>query len=387
MADSSAQDRTEAPTARKLSKAREEGQVARSVELPAAAIMISSTLLLVLMGGWIVHRLMSVFAAGFVFDRKTLDKPLLLPTQFAEALLSALLTVLPLVALTMVMAIIASGMTGGYLFTLKAVAPKASKLSVIQGFKRIFGTKALVETAKAILKFSLVAGVLWWALVSHMDQLALFGRMDLEPALAGAGGLITRLALLLSLTLVVIAMIDVPYQKYTFLKGLRMSKQEVKDELKDIEGRPEVKAHIRRRQREMANARMIQRVKDADVVITNPEHFAVALEYDPSGSGAPVLVAKGSDFMAAQIRGEAKTHGVHLFEAPELARALYFTTEQDQPIPEPLYHAVAQVIAYVFSLEAATPGRPGMAKPSPKVPQAMRFDAEGRPLAAAGAAT
>jgi flagellar biosynthesis protein FlhB len=380
MAENSAQERTEEPTARKLRKAREDGQVARSIELPAAAILISCFLLLVTVGGWMATRLAGVFASGFVFDRKTLAQPLMLPTVFGEQLLGAFVLIMPLVVLTMVVAVIASGLTGGYLFALKAVAPKASKLSLVQGFKRIFGTKALVELGKALLKFSLVAGVLWWSIVANMDELVQFGRMGLEPALAGAGQLIARSALFVALSLALIAMIDVPWQKHEFKKRMRMSKQEIKDEMKDVEGRPEVKAQIRRRQREMSNARMIQRVKDADVVITNPEHFAVALSYDPSGSSAPILVAKGSDFMAAQIRGEAGKHGIHLFAAPELARALYFTTEQDQQVPEALYHAVAQVIAYVFSLEAAQPGQAGMARPQPKVPMAMLFDADGRPL-------
>jgi flagellar biosynthetic protein FlhB len=157
-----------------------------------------------------------------------------------------------------------------------------------------------------------------------------------------------------------------------------MTKQEVKDEMKDMEGRPEVKQQIRRRQREMANNRMIQKVKDADVIITNPEHFAVALSYDPTGDGAPVLLAKGSDHMAARIREEAQKHGVEMFAAPPLARALYFSTEVDHPVPEALYLAVAQVIAYVFSLADVTPGIAPMSKPQPKVPSSMLFDADGK---------
>ena len=159
---------------------------------------------------------------------------------------------------------------------------------------------------------------------------------------------------------------------------MRMTKQEVKDEMKDMEGRPEVKQQIRRRQREMANNRMLQKVKDADVVITNPEHFAVALSYDPTGDGAPVLLAKGSDHMAARIREEAQKNGVEIFAAPPLARALYFNTEVDHPIPEALYLAVAQVIAYVFSLADVRPGIAPMPKPQPKVPASMLFDENGK---------
>lgn len=377
MADT-AQDRTEEPTARRLQKARDEGQVARSVELPAAVILISCFVLFMVAGGWLVDRMMRLFASGFVFDRKTLDQPTLLPASFAGHAMDGLLLMMPILGLTLVLAVVSAGLTGGYLFSLKAVAPKLDKISPIQGFKRMFGPKALVELLKAVLKFALVAVALWVMLMSHLDELVMLGRMGLEPALALSGELVAKSALAVSLTLALIAMIDVPYQKWQFKKNLRMTKQEIKDEMKDMEGRPEVKAQIRRRQREIANARMIQRVKTADVVITNPEHFAVALEYDPNGDSAPILVAKGSDFMAAKIREEAATHGVHLFAAPELARALYFTTEPDQPVPEALYLAVAQVIAYVFSLEGAQPGQQGMLKPSPKVPDAMLFDTEGR---------
>jgi flagellar biosynthetic protein FlhB len=385
MSEATGQDKTEEPTARKLSKAREDGQVARSIELPAAAVVIGALLMLLMTGGWLITRLASVFANGFVFDRTAIQKPLLLPSLFGDQLLAAFITVMPIMVFTVVAAIVASGMTGGYFFSLQAVAPKSSKLSLIGGLKRIFGTHAAVELGKAILKFSLVAGVLWWSLMSNMDELVQMGRMGLEPALSAAGVMIMQSALWVALSLAVIAMIDVPYQKSSFTKRMRMTKQEVKDEYKQMEGSPEVKAQIRRRQREMANSRMMQRVKDADVVITNPEHFAVALEYDPTGDGAPIMVAKGSDHMAALIREEAKAHGVHLFEAAPLARAIYFTTEVEQQVPEDLYHAVAQVIAYVFGLEAASPMNPAQPKPKVKVPQSMLFNPDGSKVQPAGA--
>jgi flagellar biosynthetic protein FlhB len=385
MSEASGQDKTEEPTARKLGKAREDGQVARSSELPAAVVVIGALLMLLMTGGWLITRMANVFANGFVFDRTAINKPLLLPALFGDQLMASFITVMPIMVFTVVAAIVASGMTGGYLFSMQAVAPKGSKLSLINGLGRIFGTHALVELGKALLKFSLVALVLWWSLMSNMDGLIRIGQMGLEPALAAAGVMIMQSALWVALSLAVIAMIDVPYQKYSFNKRMRMTKQEVKDEYKQMEGSPEVKAQIRRRQREMANSRMMQRVKDADVVITNPEHFAVALEYDPTGDGAPIMVAKGSDHMAALIREEAKAHGVHLFEAAPLARAIYFTTEVEQQVPEDLYHAVAQVIAYVFSLEAASPMNPPQAKPKVKVPSSMLFNPDGSRLEKAGA--
>jgi flagellar biosynthetic protein FlhB len=292
---------------------------------------------------------------------------------------------MPVIIFTMVAAIVASGMTGGYLFSFKAILPKGSKLNPISGLKRILGTHALVELGKALLKFVLVAGVLWWSLLSNMEQLVKIGQMGLEPALSMAGGMILQSGLWIALSLAVIAMIDVPWQKHTFNKRMRMTKQEVKDEYKQMEGNPEVKAQIRRRQREMANSRMMDRVKDADVIITNPEHFAVALEYDPTGEGAPIMLAKGSDHMAALIREEAKAHGIVLFEAAPLARAIYFTTEIDQQVPEDLYHAVAQVIAYVFSLEAASPMNPPRPKPQVTVPPSMLFSPDGKRASAPGA--
>jgi flagellar biosynthetic protein FlhB len=334
-------------------------------------------LTILMVGGVWVSSLADMLVASFTFDRRTLDTPSLLPATFATQLLNALILVLPVMAVTAVVAILASGVTGGYHFSMKAVAPKFSKLSPAEGFKRMLGSRAAVELLKSLAKFTLVAGVLWALVERHMVELIHLGSMDLQPALATAASLLTRSALWLTLSLVLIALIDAPYQKWSYIKRLRMTKQEVKDEMKDMEGRPEVKQQIRRRQREMANGRMMQKVKDADVVITNPEHFAIALSYDPTSDGAPILLAKGADHMAALIREEAKKHGVEMFASPQLARALYFTTDVNKSIPEALYHAVAPVIAYVFSLAQVRPGVEPMAKPKPKIPASMRFNAKG----------
>jgi flagellar biosynthetic protein FlhB len=378
MAEKSSAEQTEEPTARKLRNARDEGQVARSAELPAAAVTIGAILVMFFMGGYWIKQMAEIFASGFKFDRKTLDNPDLMVTAFVQQIGEAFLLIVPILLVTAVMAILSSGATGGYLFSLKSTLPKFSKLSLLSGFTRMFGTNAAVELLKAILKFSIVSIVLWALVSRQMDQMMQLGQMAIEPALAAAGWMIAESALWLSLSLLFIALIDAPYQKYSFTKRMRMTKQEVIDEMKDMEGRPEVKQQIRRRQREMANNRMIQKVQDADVVITNPEHFAVALSYDPTGDGAPILLAKGSDHMAARIREEAEKHGIEMFAAPPLARALYFSTEVDQPVPESLYLAVAQVIAYVFSLADVRPGVEPMLKPQPKVPASMLFDANGK---------
>jgi len=385
MAEDSA-ERTEEPTARRLKRARDEGQVARSHELPAAGVMIGAVMMLMSLGGIWFHQLSVYFAAGFTLDRKFLDTPALLPTAFAMQAMHAFLLVLPLMLVTMVVAILASGATGGFLFSWDAIMPKLSKLDPVAGIARMFGGNAVVELLKSVLKFTLIAVVLVMMLDRHFAELMALGNMSLEPALAIAGSLISESVLWLTLSLVLIAMIDAPYQRYSFMKRMRMSKQEIRDEHKDMEGRPEVKAQIRRRQREVATQRMMQKVKDADVIITNPEHFAIALSYDPTADGAPILLAKGVDFVAARIREEAKNHNIEIFQAPQLARALYFTTELDQAIPEALYFAVAQVIAYVFSLAQVQPGVEPMARPNPKLPPTMLFDADGKQLTPQAAA-
>lgn len=372
------EERTEEPTARRVSEARKNGQVARSPELPAAAVTIAALSMLFLTGGALVTKLSANFASGFNFDRKLVFSANLLPAIFGHELFQSYLLIFPLMLLTAIVAIAATGATGGFLFAMGALAPKASKLNPANGLKRMFGTKALVELGKAILKFSIVTGVMVLVFNNNIDTLNLISRMALEPALKTAGELLAKTALFIALSLVAIAMIDVPFQRWQFKKQMRMTKQEVRDEMRQSEGNPEVKGQIRRRQREMSNARMIDSVKDADVVITNPEHFAVALSYDPNGDSAPILLAKGTDAVAARIREEAKKHGIEIFQAAPLARALYFTTEIDHPVPEDLYFAVAQVIAYVFNLSSITPGAPPVIKPQPKVPESMQFDALGK---------
>ena len=380
MSDDSAQ-RTEQPTARRLKRSRDEGQVARSVELSAAAVMFGAVLVLLLMGPVWFAKLARYFAAGFSFDRKVLETPALLPLAFSSQMSDVFLLFLPMMVLTLFLAVLASGATGGFLFSLKAVLPKFSKLSPLAGLKKMLGTHAAIELVKSILKFGLIASVLLILLNLHFSDLIGMGSMGLEPAFSLTGTLIFKALIWLTLGLVLIALVDVPFQRYTFMKRMRMTKQEIRDEYKDMEGRPEVKAQLRRRQREIANARMMQKVKDADVIITNPEHFAIALAYDPTSDGAPILLAKGADFMAMLIRKEAKVHGIEIFEAPQLARALFFTTELDQAIPETLYFAVAQVIAYVFGLANVRPGVAPMARPQPKIPQSVQFDATGKPYA------
>lgn len=370
-------EKTEEPTARRLDKAREDGEVPRSQELGVAGVMITSMAALYLMGGWLIGHLADLFASGFVIERRDIYSENLGMTQFAEIGQESFLLIVPLLILTFVVAILASSAMGGLNFAWKAVQPKASKLNPLNGFKRMFGLKALVELVKSILKFLLVAGVLAYFVYDFSDELVALSGMAIEPALVAAAEMIGLTVLVVTATLVFVAAIDVPYQSFEFTKRMRMTKQEVKDEFKDVEGQPEVKQKIRQKQREMAEQRMMQQIQDADVVITNPEHFAVALVYDPESDGAPIVIAKGIDHLALRIRNEAKEHGIVQVEIPPLARALYFTTEVDTTIPEELYYAVAQVIAYVFSLASMRRDGQTATKPDPEIPNGFRFDQDG----------
>ena len=377
MAEESSQEKTEEPTAQRLKKAREDGQIARSQELAPAAMMVIATLFFTLMGQYMFTGMSNMFKSQLQFDRKITDKAELLPAIFGSSVVDGFLIVLPLLAILYVIAILSTTMSGGFIFSTKLLIPKFSKLSPLTGLARMFGTDALINLGKAVAKFLVVGAILWVSVMNNLNELTHISQLDLQPAMALAGNIIVDSCFWLSLGLVLVALVDVPIQRHQLNKKLKMTMQEVKDEMKNSEGSPEVKGQIRRRQREILNNKMMTKVKDADVVITNPTHFAVALSYDPMGDGAPLLVAKGEDGLAARIREEAKEHDVYIFEAPLLARALYFTTKLDHPIPEALYHAVAQVIAYVFSLNQSYGRGQEVVKPSPTVPNDMKFDSNG----------
>jgi flagellar biosynthetic protein FlhB len=377
MSEESSQDKTEEPTAQRLKKAREDGQIARSQELAPAAMMVIATLFFTMMGQFMFTSMSNLFKSQLQFDRKITDKAELLPAIFGNSVVDGFLIVLPLLAILYVIAILSTTLSGGFIFSPKMLAPKFSKLNPLSGLARMFGMDALINLGKAIAKFLVVGAILLVSVMNNLQELTHISQMDLQPAMALAGNIIVDSCFWLSLGLVLVALVDVPIQRHQLNKKLKMTMQEVKDEMKNSEGSPEVKGQIRRRQREILNNKMMGKVKDADVVITNPTHFAVALSYDPMGDGAPLLVAKGEDGLAARIREEAKEHDVYIFEAPLLARALYFTTKLDHPIPEALYHAVAQVIAYVFSLNQSYGRGHDVVKPSPSVPDEMKFDANG----------
>ena len=372
------QEKTEEPTARRLSKAREEGQIARSTEITIAASVISVAIYIYLFGSSLLGNVANIFAQGLVFDSLAVLEPQVAAGRLADAMVEALLTILPILILTGVVVLVCSGLIGGYNFSWKSLQPKASKFNPIAGFKRMFGIQALVNLGKSIAKFLLVGGVTYLLIDASITEFAEISLMALEPGLTASASIITMAFLVASSTLIIIALIDAPYQVYQHNQKMKMSLKEVKDERKDTEGSPEVKQRIRQKQREVSAARMLEAIAEADVVITNPEHFAVALAYDPSSEDPPKVVAKGTDVMAERIRERAGEEGVPLFQSPVLARALFFTTEIEAFIPEPLFEAVAQVIAYICNINSINRSSNLRDKPVPRVPDNMVFDSEGR---------
>jgi flagellar biosynthetic protein FlhB len=273
----------------------------------------------------------------------------------------ALWGIAPLMAAIFLAALAGPVALGGWTFSIDAMAFKGERLSPLKGFKRMLGANAAMELAKAIGKFAVVSLVAWWTLSALFPQFLSLGELTVERAMATGLSLVSLAFLGVSASLLLIAAIDVPYQLWSYGKQLKMTRQEIKDEYKETEGRPEVKSKIRQIQREMAQRRMMAEVPQADVVITNPEHYSVALKYEDFGDRAPVVVAKGTDLVALKIREIAAAHDVAIVPAPPLARSLYHTTELGEEIPRGLYLAVAQVLAYVYQLK--TYRRAGQAKP------------------------
>ena len=378
MAEESQDDKTEEPTARRLEKAKEDGQVLRSQDMTIAAVTGSVIASLYLGGFWMGPRFVDTFAEALTIPAKYAFEANLATNRLSALTLDSFVTVIPVFVLAIVAAIGSATALGGFVFSAKAFAPKASKLNPIKGMSRIFGLKALVELGKSVAKFSLVASIGGSYLYFNFDSIMQVGNGPINNAIGQSVETVLLGALVATVALVIIAMIDVPYQRYEFIKKLKMTKQEIKDEMKDIEGQPEVKQRIRAKQREMAQQRQLDDVPSADVVITNPQHFAVALVYEMDKEDAPRVVAKGKNFMAKRIRERATDNSVEIFESPLLARALYFTCDVGMYIPAGLFHAVAQVIAYVYSLNSVSADGQRMTKPKPQIPDDMVFDESGR---------
>ena len=365
MAEDSDAEKTEPASQKRIDNAREEGDVPRSRELATFVVLMTAGIVLWMFGGSLVRQLSATLVSGLSLDHEQIYNPDVLLQRVATDIGSVLLACLPLAGAIMAVALASPLLIGGWLFSTKSFLPNFNKLNPIRGLGNMVSTNSLIELLKAVAKTILVGAVAYMVVMSEKD--AVFG-LAVEPLLAGSthlGHLVGTAFLYMVGGLGLVAAIDGPYQVWHYADKLKMTRQEMIQESKESDGNPQMKAKIRQMQREMSRRRMMADVPTADVVVTNPTHYAVALKYTDGQRGAPRVVAKGSDEVAAKIRELARENKVALLEAPALARALHKHTEIGDEIPEALYAAVAEVLAYVFQLRKYSkvggtyPDRPG----------------------------
>ena len=351
MAEDSDLERTEPASARRLEQAREEGQVPHSRELGAFLVLMAAAATFWMAGGWLSLRTAAMFRRGLTLDGKLMHEPEQMLVRFSDLSLDALLTFSPLLLALMVAAVASPFFLNGFVVAPKALAPNLGRLDPIKGVQRMFSWNGVAEMVKAILKAGLVGGVAAWVIWSERDDLVGLLAQSKEVGLASSAHLIAFSFLVIVAAMLLIVAIDVPFQLWQYHDKLKMTREELRQEAKEMEGDPHVKGRIRSLQREAARRRMMAAVPKADVIVTNPTHFAVALSYK-SGMGAPVLVAKGMGEVARRIRELGAEHGVPLLEAPALARAIHRHVDLDREIPGTLYAAVAEALAWVYQLSA-----------------------------------
>ena len=375
----SAQDRTLPATPRKIAKAREEGQVARSRDLGHFAALFAACLALVAIAPELTGWLKRLLARGLQFDAVTVLAPERMAERLSEYGVQLMVVVVPMGLLMMAVGVAASVACGGWNFSWKALEPKWSKIDPIAGVGRMFSKVQIGQMLKACL-LALVLGIIGALFIrASMGRFTHALSMPLPAAFAHAGDTVWAGLLLLLVALGAFALVDVPLQRFVWLRGLRMSHEEVKKEHKDIEGNAEVKGKQKARMREAANRRMLAAVPTASVVVMNPTHFAVALRYDDARMAAPKVVAKGADLMAFRIRDAARGAQVPVLEAPALARALYAHAEVDREIPAALFSAVAQVLAWVYQLRNAVAGKGRAPGELPELHVPPELDPKNRP--------
>jgi len=389
MADQDNQDKQLPASERKLRKAREEGQIVRSRDLGHFLVILSATMVLVFLTPWWMDRLSTLMTAGFRFDARTVATPGLMLERLGVWSSTAMVLVVPLGLGIALAAASASVIAGGWVMSFKIIAPKFSKLNPLTGIGNVFSKQQMVDALKAsalALIMGAVGATLLWKNWPDLVQLL---AQPLPTALADMGSTFRHVLLMMLLVLAGFALIDWPLQRFMFMNRMKMSHQEMKDEFKQQEGNMEVKGRIKQRMREMAKKRMLAAVPQADLVVMNPTHYAVALKNDDATMNAPRVIAKGLDVLAMKIRDVATESKVPVLEAPPLARALYAHCEVDHEVPMALYSAVAQVLAYVYQLKAALsghaplPGMPDLDVPRDMDPKENPMAGRRRPVAAA----
>lgn len=352
LAEDSDMERTEPASQRRLEKAREEGNVPRSRELANCLLLMTAGFIFLFAGDGLVGSLSGALISGLAFDRAQVFDADILLTRIGVNIVEVVTVFFPFGVLLMVVAIVSPLLIGGWLFSAKVLQPDFGRMNPIRGLTNMVSTRALVELSKAVGKTLLVGTVAWVVIWHEKDAVLALALEPMRASGAHLGSMLSASFIAIACALLLIVLIDVPYQIWQYASKLKMTRQEVIQESKESDGNPQIKAKIRAQQREMARRRMMSEVPNADVIVTNPTHFAVALKYAEVGMRAPKVVAKGADAVAAKIRELASQNDVPLLAAPALARALYKHAELGDEIPEALYTAVAEVLAYVFQLRA-----------------------------------
>lgn len=370
-------EKTEQPTGKKISDARRRGQLPRSREAGTLLVLLSGVIGLWLMSSFLGVGMKRVMLRSFTLTRDQIFTEDEMGRVFVLDLMSIAIPILVIASLVFVCSIIGNMMIGGYNFSWEAMQPKFSKLNPLSGLKRIVSLNSIIELIKGIAKVGFIGTFCYFTLSGTFGEVLRLSYNDPHTSIAATIPLLFRIMLIIVCSMIPIVMIDIPYQKWHYIKQLRMTKQEVKDEFKQTEGNPQIKGKIRRMQYEMAARRMMQNVPEADVVVTNPEHYAVALRYDENGTTAPLVVAKGVDEVAEIIKDIARRSEVPVIPIPPLARSLYYTTDLDEEIPRGLFKAVAQVLAWVLAMKNFKSGRsqqrPRDLDPNPEIPEELRF--------------
>ncbi|RRV07409.1 flagellar biosynthesis protein FlhB [Pseudomonas sp. v388] len=351
------QDKTEDPTEKKIRDSRAEGQIARSKELTTLVVMLMGAGGLLVFGSGMAQMMLSLMRENFTISRETIMDTTFMGKMLLSSGQHALIVVLPYLIAMLLAALIGPILLGGWLFATKSLMPKFSRMNPASGLKRMFSASALVELLKSLAKFLIILVVALFVLAKEKDDLVAIAHEPLEQAIIHSLLVVGWSSFWMACGLFFVAAADVPFQLYEAHKKLLMTKQEVRDEYKNSEGSPEVKQRIRQLQREMSQRRMMASIPEADVIITNPTHFAVAIKYDPEKGGAPMLIAKGTDLIAMKIREIGAHHQILILESAGLARSIYYSTELEQEIPAGLYLAVAQVLAYVYQIRQFHAGR------------------------------
>ena len=357
MADSDSGEKTEDPTAKKLSDARGKGQIPRSKDMGTLFVLVGAACAMLLMGNSLANAVASMMKRMFSLSRQEVMDVNALFKVIYDSVSLVVAPLLWIFFIVVLAAFVGNVLLGGVSLSWEAAAPKASRLSPIAGFKRMLGVQAAVEFIKSLLKFFVVFISAYLLLSGLFEEILALSLEDIPNNFAHASNMLLWMFLVLALSISIIVVIDAPYQVWNHKRQLKMTKQEIKDEHKSTEGSPEIKGRIKRTQYELSQRRMMADVPNSDVVITNPTHYSVALQYDAKVGGAPVVIAKGVDEMAIHIRTIAKEHQIEIIPAPALARSLYYSAEVGEDIPEELFAAVAQVLAFIFQLNEHKKGR------------------------------